>query len=105
MMFGRSCQRQIAWYKRLMEASSMEIPVITSINRGCKEVVVNNYNGYLCNVNDPFDLADKMERMINLADEDRRAFGRNGRSLVIKKFDISKVIEEYEETLSFDKPD
>ena len=83
----------------LMEAASMELPIITSLNRGCKEVVLNHSNGYICNQHDPFDLADKMEKMINLSAEDRLKMGRNGRALVIRKFNIQKVIEEYERTL------
>jgi glycosyltransferase involved in cell wall biosynthesis len=89
----------------LMEASSMELPVITSMNRGCKEVVLNNSTGYLCNVHDPFDLADKMEKMINLPVEERQRMGKNGRLLVMKKFNVEKVIEEYENTLNQDLPD
>ena len=86
----------------LMEASSMELPVITSMNRGCKEVVMNNSSGYLCNINDPFDLADKMEKMINLSPEERNRMGKNGRLLVMKKFSVEKVIDEYEDTLNRD---
>ena len=86
----------------LMEASSMELPVITSMNRGCKEVVMNNSSGYLCNINDPFDLADKMEKMINLSAEERNRMGKNGRLLVMKKFSVEKVIDEYEDTLNRD---
>lgn len=83
----------------LMEAASMELPIITSLNRGCKEVVLNNSNGYVCTPNDPFDLADKMEKMMNLSAEERSRMGKNGRALVIKKFDVKKVIEEYDRTL------
>lgn len=86
----------------LMEAASMELPVITSNNRGCKEVVVNGSTGFLCNVHDPFDLADKMEKIINLAVEERSRLGRNGRALVIKKFNIRNVIDEYVATLNDD---
>jgi len=89
----------------LMEASSMELPIITSANRGCKEVVLNNTTGYLCNNNDPFDLADKMEKMINLTEEERNRMGKNGRLLVSKKFNVAKIIEEYEDTLNHDLPD
>ena len=71
----------------------MELPIITSFNRGCKEVVLNNSTGYICNLNDPFDLADKMERVLNLSEDDRTRMGRNGRMLVIRKFDIAKVID------------
>ena len=80
----------------------MELPVITSMNRGCKEVVMNNSSGYLCNINDPFDLADKMEKMINLSAEERNRMGKNGRLLVMKKFSVEKVIDEYEDTLNRD---
>jgi glycosyltransferase involved in cell wall biosynthesis len=83
----------------LMEAASMELPIITSLNRGCKEVVLNNSNGYVCTPNDPFDLADKMEKMMNLSADERSRMGKNGRALVIKKFDVKKVIEEYDRTL------
>jgi glycosyltransferase involved in cell wall biosynthesis len=84
----------------LMEAASMELPIITSFNRGCKEVVLNNSNGYICNLNDPFDVADKMEKMINLTAEERTRMGKNGRALVIKKFSVSKVTDEYIKTLA-----
>jgi glycosyltransferase involved in cell wall biosynthesis len=89
----------------LMEAASMELPVITSNNRGCKEVVVNNATGYMCHVQDPFDLADKMEKIINLPAEERHRMGRHGRSLVMKKFNIKKVIGEYIDTLNSDWAD
>ncbi|MBS1948639.1 MAG: glycosyltransferase family 4 protein [Bacteroidetes bacterium] len=83
----------------LMEAASMELPIITSLNRGCKEVVLNNSNGYICNPNDPFDLADKMEKMMALSPEERERMGKNGRLLVMKKFNVESVIKEYEKTL------
>lgn len=83
----------------LMEAASMELPVITSYNRGCKEVVLNNSTGYTCHLQDPFDLADKMEKMLNLPAEARERMGKNGRPLVVKKFDINLIIREYEATL------
>jgi glycosyltransferase involved in cell wall biosynthesis len=80
----------------LMEAACMELPIVTALNRGCKEVVLNNSTGYLCNPNDPFDLADKMEKMMNLTGEERKRMGRNGRTLVSKKFNIEKVIQQYD---------
>jgi glycosyltransferase involved in cell wall biosynthesis len=90
----------------LMEAASMEIPAITSYNRGCKEVVLNNSNGYICNMNDPFDLAEKMIKMIHTSPEERSRMGKNGRQLMLKKFDICKIIEEYSNTLisAFESP-
>ncbi|HLX91717.1 MAG TPA: glycosyltransferase family 4 protein [Puia sp.] len=86
--------------KCLMEAASMELPIITSLNRGCKEVVTEGLNGFICNSNDPFDLADKMEKMINLSRDERLRMGKSGRQLVVKKFNVLQVIGEYERTLS-----
>ncbi|HYJ38427.1 MAG TPA: glycosyltransferase family 4 protein [Chitinophagaceae bacterium] len=83
----------------LMEAASMELPIVTALNRGCKEVVLNYSNGYLCNPNDPFDLADKMEKMMNLEEEERKRMGKNGRTLVSKKFNVEKVIQQYDSIL------
>ncbi|RYY21740.1 MAG: glycosyltransferase family 1 protein, partial [Chitinophagaceae bacterium] len=89
----------------LMEAAAMELPVITSATRGCRDVVINNQSGFLCKVKDPFDLADKMEMMINMPDSNRREMGRKGRELVIQKFDMQHVTEEYFATLQNDLTD
>ena len=85
--------------RSLMEAAGMELPVITSHNRGCKEVVLHRTSGYLTRMNDPFDLADKMEQMMFLPEEERRHMGRQGRALVIRKFEVQKIVETYRETL------
>jgi glycosyltransferase involved in cell wall biosynthesis len=86
--------------RSLMEAASMELPIITSLSRGCKEVVQDKSNGYLCNPNDPFDLADKMERMMQISPQERIAMGKNGRALVKQKFNIELILEEYARTLA-----
>ena len=83
----------------LMEAASMELPGITSMNRGCREVVIDGENGFLAKINDPFDFADKMERMIRLSTDERMRMGRKGRELVIEKFDVRKIIDVYANTL------
>lgn len=83
----------------LMEAASMQLPVITSANRGCKEVVADNISGFLCNMNNPFDLADKMEKMISLSQAERTQMGQEGRRLVIEKFNIQRIIQVYEQVL------
>lgn len=85
--------------RSLMEAASMELPIITSLNRGCKEVVQDRVNGFVCRLNDPFDLAEKMEMMLRTSREERERMGRKGRALVIEKFNMEKVIREYERVL------
>jgi glycosyltransferase involved in cell wall biosynthesis len=84
----------------LMEAASMEIPIITSLNRGCKEVVEEGVNGLLCAMNDADDLARKMENMIALSPARRSDMGKKGRELVIGKFDVQKILLEYDRALN-----
>ena len=47
----------------LLEAASMGKPIITSNAVGCREVVDNGENGYLCKVRDSNDL-ELLERTI-----------------------------------------
>jgi len=89
----------------LMEAAAMELPVITSATRGCRDVVLNNQSGFLCKVKDPFDLADKMEKVINMSEAARLEMGRTGRTFVIQKFEMQHVTEEYFATLQNDLTD
>lgn len=86
--------------RSLMEAACMELPIITTMNRGCKEVVLNNETGFICKLNDPVDLAEKMEKMIRLSSQQREQMGKKGRALMITKFDMDKVIHTYLQTLT-----
>ena len=73
----------------------MARPLIATDAVGCREVVEDGVNGYLCRVKDAEDLAEKMERMIGLSDEERTAMGRRGREKVEQEFDERFVIEAY----------
>jgi glycosyltransferase involved in cell wall biosynthesis len=84
----------------LMEAASMQLPVITSGNRGCREVVTDTVTGYLCNTNDPFDLADKMEQVLQLNDQQRALMGAKGRTLVMEHFSVQRIITIYEQVVA-----
>lgn len=79
----------------LLEAASMEKPIITTNTTGCKETVDDQVTGFLCKVKDVQDLADKMEKMYLLSEEDRKTMGRKGRQKIIKEFDKQIVINAY----------
>lgn len=79
----------------LLEAASMEKPSITTNATGCKEIVSDNETGFLCNVRDELDLADKMEKMILLPAEERKQMGKNARQKIIKEYDKQIVIQAY----------
>ena len=79
----------------LLEGASMQKPIITTDNVGCRDVVDDGVNGYLCEVKSAEDLADKMERMLKLTNEERNAMGKAGRRKVMKEFDERIVICKY----------
>ena len=79
----------------LLEASSMEKPVITCDTTGCREIVADGITGFLCKVADADDLAAKMKKMAELPAEKRNMMGKNARQKVKKEFDKQIVIDAY----------
>ncbi len=85
----------------LLEAASMAKPIITTNVPGCKEVVDDEVNGYLCEVKDADALAEQMKKMIMLSDKERREMGQKGREKVMREFDEKIVIGKYKEAIAF----
>jgi len=81
--------------RALLEAAGCAKPIVATDVPGCRQVVVNNYNGLLCNSKDANDLADKMENILSMKDKQLKQFGKNGRRHVEKEFDQNIVIEKY----------
>lgn len=81
--------------KSLLEAGALGRPVVTTNVPGCKDVVVDNSTGYLCEVRNPQSLAEKMEKMILHSEEELTRMGSNGRKLIETKFDERIVIQKY----------
>ena len=48
-----------------MEAQALSRPIITTNAPGCKDLVKNDYNGYICKVKNHRDLYDKMKEFIH----------------------------------------
>jgi len=83
----------------LLEAAAMARPIIATDVPGCREVVDDGVNGFLCRVRDAENLAEKMLQMIALHAEQRAAFGLAGRRKVEVEFDEKIVIERYLEAI------
>jgi len=81
--------------RSLLEAASVGKPIITTHSVGCKEVVDEGVNGFLCAPRDAEDLAAKMERMMNLSQSERITMGLRGREKMIREFDERFVIDRY----------
>ena len=79
----------------LLEAASMAKPIIATDVPGCREVVVEGVNGFLCKVRDADSLADAMRRMSLLTDVQRKTMGQRGREKVMAEFDERVVNRRY----------
>ena len=85
--------------RTLLEAAAMARPIVTTNAVGCREVVEDGVNGYLCRVQDANDLAEKMAMVIALAPEARETMGRRGREKMEREFNEKIVIEKYLEAI------
>jgi glycosyltransferase involved in cell wall biosynthesis len=74
-------------------------PIITTRVPGCKETVVEGLNGFLCEVRDAQDLADKMMRLYTLSGQQLESMGQASRRLAEEKFDERYVINKYLEAI------
>lgn len=81
--------------RTLLEAASSSKPIIATDVPGCNHVVVNRYNGLLCKLKDPNDLANKMEEIASLDDDVLKEFGKNGRIKMEAEYNESIVINKY----------
>jgi len=86
--------------RALLEASAMGKPIITTNAEGCKEVVDDGINGYLCNVRDAHDLAQKMKVMLDMDYKTIKKMGLNGRKKMENEFNEQIVIDKYMATVN-----
>ncbi len=81
--------------RTLLEAAAMARPIVTTDAVGCREVVDNGVNGYLCRVKDAEDLANIMAMVVDMTPDERTAMGMQGRNKVEREFDEKIVINKY----------
>jgi len=76
--------------RSVIEAMAMGRAVITSDAPGCRDTVIDGFNGYKVKTRDSLDLVSKMEFFINNY-EQIKIMGNNSRQLACERFDVSKV--------------
>ena len=79
--------------KSLLEAAAMRLPLIATDTPGCREIVINNVNGYLVDIKNPEQLADKMYEML-INPKLRMKMGEESFKIVSEQFSIDLVIEK-----------
>jgi len=83
--------------RTLLEALSMEKPIIATAVPGCREIIKDGINGFSIPAKNPFALAEAMKKMIMSTEEKRKEMGRAGRQQVVKDFNEKEVIESYQQ--------
>jgi glycosyltransferase involved in cell wall biosynthesis len=68
----------------LLEGASMCKALIAADTAGCREVITDGVNGYLCRSKDGADLADKMEKYYHLPAAGKRQMGIEGRKRIME---------------------
>jgi glycosyltransferase involved in cell wall biosynthesis len=80
----------------LLEFCALGIPVIASNCRGNAEIVLDSHNGFLFEQGNIFELAYKINILINDATL-RQEMGANGVEMVKNKFGIDRMVNEFQE--------
>lgn len=76
----------------LLEGAAMARPLIASDIPGCREVIDEGINGFLCQPKDSRSLYDTMRHFLFLDNNERRKMGEQSRCKVTAEFDRSMVI-------------
>lgn len=79
----------------LLEAAALGKPIITTNVPGCKDVVDDGVNGFLCELKNSHDLSIQMNKMLALDNRQLREMGKKGRDKIENEFDEKIVINTY----------
>ena len=86
--------------RSLLEAGAMARPLIATNVPGCRDVVDDGLNGYLCEARDFRSLASAMERLAVLPHQQRVQMGEAARRKVQDRFSEEHVIRAYLDLLA-----
>ena len=78
--------------KSCIEANAVGRPIITTDNVGCRDTVINEFNGYIIPTEDSMALVDRIKKLVN-DKELRIRMGKNARQYAEEHFDIKNVVK------------
>jgi glycosyltransferase involved in cell wall biosynthesis len=85
--------------RSLLESASMAKPIITTDNVGCRDLVDDGINGYLCKVKNANDLSLKIKKFLLLSSNERSKMGELSRAKVVSEYGEDIIINSYTESL------
>ncbi len=85
--------------RSLLEGGAMGRALIATDVPGCREVVEDGVNGFLCEVSSPSSLAKAMKRFVDLPEEEGASMGAASRRKIEAEFGEALVIDAYLELL------
>ncbi len=77
--------------KVLLESAAIGKPLIATDVPGCNNIVINKYNGYLCEKKSYISLKNKILEFIKLDHEQKEEMSLNSRTIVENKFDSNII--------------
>jgi glycosyltransferase involved in cell wall biosynthesis len=85
--------------RSLLEGAAMERPLIATDVPGCRDIVHDGWNGFLCSVRDPVSLAGAMRKLAESPASRRLAMGKAARREVQERYSEELVITAYLDAL------
>lgn len=85
--------------RSLLEAAAMARPMVATDVPGCREVVDDGENGFLCQARSSESLAGALEAMLRLDEAERMVMGAKARKKVERQFDQALVVHAYMDLL------
>jgi glycosyltransferase involved in cell wall biosynthesis len=79
----------------LLESAAMARPIVTTDVPGCRDIVTDGVNGYLCAARDSESLAAALERAAETDDPDWLRMAEAGRQRVLAEFGQQRVTGLY----------
>ncbi len=79
----------------LLESASSARPLITTDNPGCMETLVDNVTGFMYHGGNVEELCEKIEKFLELENEQRKEMGIKGREYIKENFSRTIVVQAY----------
>ncbi|MDC0146034.1 glycosyltransferase family 4 protein [Amylibacter sp.] len=87
--------------RTLIEAAATGRLIVTTDVAGCRDVVEDGVNGYLCCVKDIDDLIEKLLLVSTISHQKRVEMGVCGRQKAVREFDEQIIVDRYLNEISY----